>query len=127
MYSNHRLFFRINPVASKKKTKELSAKKTKKEERLYARKGVSLLELLEASADNNEKELKAQQDDSAIFSGSSAEREIVTAKKVPLRHQKSIVISLEDNYEDEMANEIQPKRLFTAGRVTRSSTKTTKK
>lgn len=127
MYGNHWLFLRINPVASKKKTKELSEKKTNKEEKLYARKGVSLLELLEVSAANNEKELKAQQDDSAIFSGSSAEREIVTTKKVPLRHQKSIVISLEDNYEDKMANELQPKRLFAAARVLRSSTKTTKK
>jgi hypothetical protein len=136
VYDNHWLFLRISPVASKKRTKELSEKKPSKEEKLYARKSVSLLELLEASADNNEKELKAQQDDSAIFSGSSAEREIVTTKKVPLRHQKSIVISLEDNYEDKMANEIQPKRLFGAGRVTRpsdsarvlrSSTKTTKK
>ena len=84
-----------------------------------------MLQLLEASADNNEKE--AQQDDSGLFSGSSAERENETTKKVPLRHQKSLVISLEDSYEDEMAREIQPKRLFRAGRVTRSSTKATKK
>ena len=78
---------------------------------------MSLLQLLEASADNNE---KAQQDDSGIFSGSRAERENVTTKR-------SLVILLEDCYEDKMASEIQPKRLFRTGRVTRSSTKATKK
>ncbi len=113
--------FRRQLDNSKKTNKELSAKKENKEVKFYARKGISLLQLLEASADNNEKELKAEQDDSGLFSGSSAEREIVTTKKVPLRHQKSIVISLEDNNEDII--EIQPKRLFRAGRVTRSSSK----
>jgi len=115
--------FRRQLDNSKKTNKELSAKKENREVKLYARKGISLLQLLEASADNNE--LKAQQDDSGLFSGSSAEREIVTTKKVPLRHQKSIVISLEDNNEDII--EIQPKRLFRAGRVTRSSSKGKKK
>lgn len=113
--------FRRQLDNSKKTNKELSAKKENREVKLYARKGISLLQLLEASADNNDKELKAEQDDSGLFSGSSAEREIVTTKKVPLRHQKSIVISLEDNNEDII--EIQPKRLFRAGRVTRSSSK----
>ena len=87
-----------------------------------------MLELLEPSADNEkERNNDDNNDDSGLFSGSSVDREVVETKKKPLRQKQSIVISFDDDYEDEAANHIEPRRLFQTARVTRSSAKKQKK